>query len=84
MRSTVAMARTSEPNSATSEFFVNLVDNAQLDYQNPNSPGYAVFGRVVKGMDIADTIAAKPTATVGAAQNVPVDDVLISLALQTR
>ena len=84
MRSTVAMARTSEPNSATSEFFVNLVDNAQLDYQNPNNPGYAVFGRVVKGMDVADTIAAKPTATVGAAQNVPVDDVLISLALQTR
>ena len=84
MRSTVAMARTSEPNSATSEFFVNLVDNAQLDYQNSNNPGYAVFGRVVRGMDVADTIAAKPTATVGAAQNVPVDDVLISLALQTR
>ena len=84
MRSTVAMARTSEPNSATSEFFVNLVDNAQLDYQNPNNPGYAVFGRVVRGMDVADSIAAQPTATVGVAQNVPVNDVLINLALQTR
>lgn len=63
---------------------MNLVDNAQLDYQNPNSPGYAVFGRVVRGMDVVDTIAAQPTATVGVAQNVPVNDVLINLALQTR
>jgi cyclophilin family peptidyl-prolyl cis-trans isomerase len=83
-RGTVAMARTSEPNSATSEFFVNLVNNTSLDYQNANSLGYAVFGKVVSGMDVVDAIAAMPTATVGPNQNVPTTDVTISLALQTR
>jgi len=84
LRSSVAMARTNVPDSATSEFFVNLVDNTSLDYQSAVSPGYAVFGKVVKGMDVVDAIAAVPTATVNGAQNVPTTDVTISLALQTQ
>lgn len=83
-RSSVAMARTSVPNSATAEFFVNLVDNVSLDYKDANNPGYAVFGKVISGMDVADAIAAVPTATVGPNQNVPTSDVTINLALQTR
>ena len=83
-RGTLAMARTTEPNSATAEFFVNVVDNPSLDYESASSPGYAVFGKVTSGIDVVDAIAVLPTATVGANQNVPVSDVTISLALQTR
>ena len=83
-RGTLAMARTTEPNSATAEFYVNLLDNPSLDYQSASSPGYAVFGKVISGIDVVDAIAAVPTATVGPNQNVPVSDVTISLALQTR
>lgn len=84
LRGTVAMARTAQPNSATSEFFVNLVDNRVLDYQDANYPGYAVFGRVVSGMDVVDAISFLPTSTVGIFENVPTTDVTISLAIQTR
>ncbi len=73
LRGTVAMARTMDPDSATSQFFVNLVDNAFLD----NPPGYAVFGEVVQGMDIVDTIAAVPTETVGPYEGVPVDPIVV-------
>ncbi|MCU0968143.1 MAG: peptidylprolyl isomerase [Rubrivivax sp.] len=60
-RATIAMARTSSPNSATSQFFVNLVDNPGLDFGSASNPsGYAVFGRVVKGMNVVDAIAALP------------------------
>jgi cyclophilin family peptidyl-prolyl cis-trans isomerase len=83
-RGTVAMARTSDPNSATSEFFVNLVDNTSLDYQNANSPGYAVFGTVVQGMDVVDAIAGVATGAVSGFSNVPNTDVTISFVLQTR
>lgn len=83
-RSTVAMARTNLPNSATSEFFINVADNPSLNYQTANSPGYAVFGKVLKGMDVVDTIASTPTATVNGVADVPVADVTISLALQTQ
>lgn len=55
---TIAMARTSDPNSATSQFFINLVNNTSLDYISPTSPGYAVFGKVVKGMPVARKIEA--------------------------
>jgi cyclophilin family peptidyl-prolyl cis-trans isomerase len=58
VRGTVAMARTGEPDSATSQFYVNLVDNTFLDYENARNPGYAVFGTVVEGMDVVDAIAA--------------------------
>ena len=83
-RSTLAMARTSAPDSATSEFFINLVDNPSLDYQNAASPGYAVFGKVVEGLPVVDAIAAVPTANRDGLQNVPVSDVLIISARQTR
>lgn len=83
-RSTVAMARTNVPDSATSEFFVNLVDNPALDYQSADKPGYAVFGTVVKGMDVVDAIAAEPTAVFNGTADVPTTDVTISFAVQTQ
>lgn len=83
-RSTLAMARTSVPDSVTSEFFINLVDRPSLDYQNPANPGYAVFGKVVDGMPVVDAVAALPTANRDGLQNVPVNDVLIISARQTR
>jgi peptidyl-prolyl cis-trans isomerase B (cyclophilin B) len=79
---TVAMARTSEPHSATAQFFINVADNDFLDHTSPsaNGWGYCVFGKVVAGKDIVDKIKAVPTATVGFHQNVPKDDVLILTA----
>lgn len=77
-RYTIAMARTSYPHSATSQFFINVADN---DFLNANpaagSDGYAVFGRVVKGMDVVDKIAQVPTHTQGFMQNVPAKPVII-------
>lgn len=58
-RGTIAMARTADPDSATAQFFINVKDNPALDY--PNNGGYAVFGKVTKGMDVVDTIKAAPT-----------------------
>ena len=83
-RGTVAMARTAAPNSATSEFFINVVDNLSLDYQNANNPGYAVFGKVTSDLAVVDTIAAVPTGIVGAFQDVPLTDVVIQFAVQTK
>jgi len=79
LRGTVGMARLSDPsyNSATSQFFVNLVDNRYLDYKSDSSPGYAVFGAVSAGMDVIDQIAQLSTQTVFPHQNVPVSDVVI-------
>ncbi|MGL4668310.1 MAG: peptidylprolyl isomerase [Saezia sp.] len=76
-RGTIAMARTNNPNSATSQFFINLVDNASLDSTQPNN-GYAVFGRVVQGMDIVDKIRAVPTGNNKGHQNVPLTPVVIN------
>ena len=84
VRGSLAMARTNLANSATSEFFVNLVNNTSLDYKNAASPGYAVFGSVVQGMDTADAIALVPTGVFGAFSDVPLSDVAISLALQVK
>ncbi len=82
---TLAMARTSDPNSATSQFFVNLVDNSStLDYQNSTSPGYAVFGTVSSGMDVINQIAAVKTTTVGSYSDVPVTDVTITSMTRTQ
>ena len=66
-RGTVAMARTSDPNSATAQFFINVVDNDFLNFTAPNSRGwgYAVFGKVVEGMDVVDKIAKTPTGPGG-------------------
>ena len=84
IRGSLAMARTSVPNSATSEFYVNLVDNPSLNYQSPISPGYAVFGKVVTGMDVIDKIAALPTTTVNGFGDVPTPEVVIQFVLQTQ
>lgn len=83
-RASVAMARTSVFNSATSEFFINLVDNTSLDYESETSPGYAVFGKVVNGMDVVDAMAAVPTGTASGAANVPLTDITITFAVQTQ
>ena len=76
---TVAMARTSEPHSATAQFFINVADNDFLDYTSPsaNGWGYCVFGKVVGGKDVVDKIKVVPTATTGFHQNVPKEDVVI-------
>ncbi len=63
-RGTIAMARTGDPNSATAQFFINVVDNANLDYPRPDGHGYAVFGKVVEGMDVVDKIKDVPTTTI--------------------
>jgi len=83
LRGTVAMARTNDPNSATSEFFINHVDNAFLDYSTTN-PGYAVFGKVIQGMDVVDAIASKPTAVSNGFADVPLEDITITAALQLK
>ena len=84
VRGTLAMARTNVANSATSEFFINVVDNLFLNYKDPTNPGYAVFGTVVQGMDVVDAIAAEPTAVVNGFADVPLTDVTISMALQSK
>ena len=84
VRGSFAMARTNLPNSATSEFYINLVDNLSLDYKNAANPGYAVFGKVVQGMDVADAMATEPTGVVGGFSDVPLSDITLSLALQTK
>jgi peptidyl-prolyl cis-trans isomerase A (cyclophilin A) len=76
LRGTIAMARTSDPDSATSQFFINVVDNTNLDVP----PGYAVFGEVVEGMDVVDAIEVVTTTTVGQYDDVPVEPILIESA----
>ena len=79
LRGTVAMARTADPNSATSQFFINHKDNAFLDYAGPQRDriGYAVFGKVTEGLDVLDKIAAVKTKSVGHYDDVPADPVEI-------
>ncbi len=76
-RGTIAMARTNAPDSATSQFFINHKDNRSLDFDGSYKPGYAVFGKVVRGMDVVDAIAAIATKRVGPHGNVPVETVVI-------
>lgn len=75
-RGTLAMARTSDPHSATSQFFINLVDNDFLN-QGPGNPGYAVFGKVAQGIEVIEAIARQPTTRRRGHDDVPVEDVLI-------
>jgi peptidyl-prolyl cis-trans isomerase A (cyclophilin A) len=79
-RGTIAMARTAVPDSATSQFFINVVDNRMLDFPNPDGQGYAVFGRVVQGMDVVDRIRTVATNSRGPHQNVPATAVVINRA----
>jgi cyclophilin family peptidyl-prolyl cis-trans isomerase len=79
-RGTIAMARGGDPNSATSQFFINHVDNMPLDYIDAKQPGYAVFGKVIEGMDVVDAIAAVKTTTRNGMDDVPVEPVVIESA----
>ena len=76
----VAMARTSDPNSATSQFFINLKSNDFLNHPGQDGHGYTVFGKVVDGMDVVNKIAAVPTGNQGGHQNVPRTAVVIESA----
>ena len=79
---TVAMARTGDPHSATAQFFVNVSDNAFLDFKakNPNGWGYAVFGKVAEGQEVVDRIKQVRTGSKGGHQDVPVEPVVIEAA----
>lgn len=79
-RGTLAMARTSDPDSATSQFFINLVDNPGLDRPAPDGHGYAVLGQVVSGLDIVDKIGAVRTGIRDGMRDVPVDPIVIQAA----
>jgi peptidyl-prolyl cis-trans isomerase B (cyclophilin B) len=81
-RYTVAMARTSDPHSASAQFFINVNDNRSLDHSAPTSRGwgYCVFGKVVDGTDVVDKIKAVKTGDRGGHQDVPVEDVLLQRA----
>lgn len=76
----IAMARTGDPHSATSQFFINVNDNGALDYPGRDGFGYTVFGKVVSGMDVVDKIKAVPVSDKGPHQNVPVTPVVIESA----
>ncbi len=77
---TIAMARTNDPDSATAQFFVNHSDNDSLNYTGPDNPGYAVFGKIVEGLETLDAIAAVKTGTQDGFDDVPVDTVTIESA----
>jgi cyclophilin family peptidyl-prolyl cis-trans isomerase len=79
-RGTLAMARTNVVDSATAQFFINLVDNDFLDHAGPANYGYAVFGKVTSGMDVVDQIAKVATTNRSGHQNVPAADVVITKA----
>ncbi len=80
VRGTLAMARTNNPDSATAQFFVNVVDNGFLDHKDDSvrGMGYCVFGKVIEGMDVVDKIKAVRTKTAGQFENVPVEPVVIT------
>ncbi len=81
-RATLSMARTPDPHSASSQFFVNLKDNDFLDFTGKNQQGwgYAVFAEVVEGMEVVDAIAAVATGNVSGHQDVPIEDVIVTSA----
>ena len=79
-RGTIAMARTNDPNSATAQFFINHKNNDFLNYAGTQNPGYAVFGKVIEGMDVVDKIAAVKTSQKGPQSDVPVEPVVIKSA----
>ncbi len=83
---TIAMARTGDPNSATSQFFINTADNTFLNFKNktPQGYGYAVFGKVTSGMDVVRQISKTPTETRGFHQNVPIKPIIIKRITVTQ
>lgn len=82
-RYTVAMARTNDPHSATSQFFINVVDNEFLNFKAPTQQGfgYTVFGKVVEGSDVVEAIKGVSTGSAGTYQDVPLEDVVIKKAV---
>jgi len=86
VRGSLAMARTSAPDSATSQFYINVVDNPSLDYKSEAEPGYAVFGKVITGMDVVDAISVVPTRSVPSLglTNLPVTNMIITSARQIQ
>ncbi|QIL79379.1 peptidyl-prolyl cis-trans isomerase [Diaphorobacter sp. HDW4A] len=81
---TIAMARTGNPNSATSQFFINVKNNDSLNAPNPDGYGYTVFGKVVSGNDVVDKIKAVATGNKGGHQNVPTTPVVIESAVLVK
>lgn len=79
-RGTIAMARTPDPDSATSQFYINHIDNYTLDYHDKQHPGYAVFGKIIEGFDVLDEIAKVKTTTRNGMKDVPVEPVIIESA----
>ena len=79
-RGAIAMARTNDPHSATAQFFINTVDNSGLDYPNPDGNGYAVFGKVVSGLDVVKKIEGVATTSRGPMQDVPAQPIVIESA----
>jgi peptidyl-prolyl cis-trans isomerase A (cyclophilin A) len=77
---TIAMARTSDPNSATAQFFINTVNNTGLDYPNPDGYGYTVFGKVISGFDVMQKIENTPTTSRADMSDVPVQPIVIESA----
>ncbi len=82
-KGTIAMARTSDPDSATAQFFINVRNNLRLDW-TPGSAGYTVFGEVIDGMYVADSISVEPTQPLMGHQNVPVTPVVISEIVRVK
>ena len=80
----VAMARTAVPNSATSQFFINVADNQSLNHPNPDGHGYAVFGKVVEGMSTVDAIKSVRTGSIGGMRDVPTEAVLIESVTRVK
>jgi len=82
-RGSIAMARTNDPHSASAQFFINVADNDFLNHSSPTPQGwgYAVFGKVVEGLDVVDKIKSVKTGSKGFHQDVPVDDVVIEKAV---
>lgn len=86
VKGSIAMARTSAPDSATSQFYINTVDNPSLDFKSDSEPGYAVFGSVITGMDVIDKLNAVPVRVdlLSGLTHLPVTNVVILSALQTK
>ncbi len=80
LRGTISMARTNNPNSATSQFFINHADNNPLNYTPNSNPGYTVFGKVTEGLDVVDKIAAVKTTVEAGMRDVPAETVIINSA----
>lgn len=82
VRGTLAMARTSDPDSATSQFYINLRDNTSLNYSGPRNPGYCAFGKVVEGMEVVDAMAQVPTGRRPPHDDVPKEDIVLKKAFE--